>query len=101
MTSPGGLTPEDWEELLEQPGGENHGRSRGEEGGWHSLDNSAAQSLEEKFTYMVYVPIHGTRSSYNDGCRCKSCKRAERDYRRKLRSSNTSGTVKEPNQKEE
>ena len=79
------MTPEDWDELMSVE--ENHGRSRGEEGGWHSLDNSAAQSLEEHFTYIVQVPIHGTRDCYvNEGCRCKSCRRANRDYIRKLRA---------------
>jgi hypothetical protein len=94
------VTPEDWEELLsESPGGENHGRSR-VDGAWHGLDNSAGSALEEHYKYIVHVPIHGTRTAYNDGCRCKSCKRAERDYRRKLRSMSTSGSLGEPNQKE-
>jgi hypothetical protein len=35
---------------------------------------------------MVYVPVHGTRTCYIDeGCRCPSCRRANRDYMRKQR----------------
>ena len=89
------LTPDDWEELMSVD--ENHGRTRSE-GSWHALDNIAAMSIEEHLEYMVYVPIHGVRSTYvNEGCRCKACKRAEAEYRRTLRSS---GTVPEANQKE-
>ena len=82
------MTEDDLAELMAQePGGENHGRTRNE-GQWHSLDHSVAQSLEEHFNYMVYVPIHGTRDCYvNEGCRCKSCRRANAEYHRKRRGS--------------
>jgi len=28
---------------------------------------------------------HGTRSRYNDGCRCSDCKKAQREYMKRLR----------------
>lgn len=80
---------EDFDELAElmyePPGGDNHGRTKSE-GAWHSLDNTAALSLEEHFEYIVYVPIHGTRDCYvNEGCRCPSCRRANARYIKKFR----------------
>lgn len=74
------VTPEDWAELME--GEENFGRTRGGEGGWHSLDYGTMASLEEHYEYIVHVPIHGTRSAYAEGCKCDACRRAEREYRR-------------------
>lgn len=78
------LSSDEWEELMSVE--ENHGRSR-VDGAWHGLDNLAALSIEEHFEYIVHVPIHGTRDCYvNEGCRCRSCTRANRDYHRKRRS---------------
>ena len=89
------LTADEWDELMSVE--ENHGRSR-VDGTWHRLDSVAASAMDLKFEYIVHVPIHGTRTSYNEGCRCKSCKRAERDYRRLLRSGSI---LRETNPKEE
>jgi hypothetical protein len=77
------VTPEDWAELME--GEENFGRTRGTGGQWHQLDYGTMASLEEHYEYIVHVPIHGTRSSYVEGCRCQACTRAEREYRRGYR----------------
>ena len=31
-------------------------------------------------------PVHGTRSRYRKGCRCRECTDAERNYRRRYRA---------------
>ena len=72
--------------MEEPPGGGNHGRRRTGEGSWERLDHAQQASLEEKFRYMIEVPIHGTRDCYvNERCRCKACRRANARYERQRR----------------
>ena len=78
------LTPEDWIELME--GGDNHGRVRGADGGWHDMDYESMVVWQEGYEIFQGV-IHGDRSTYVAGCRCRSCKRANRDYQRDRRAS--------------
>ena len=75
---------EDWEALMQ--GEENHGRKRRADGVWHSLGTAGEEAIELGYEYIVQGEIHGTRSTYNAGCRCPSCRRANRDYRRSLRA---------------
>lgn len=86
------MTFDELEELMsEPPGGENHGRVR-TEGGWRSLEPRADGDI---IPYVVDNPeyrdtlqyAHGTRSRYiHASCRCALCRKAERDYRRRLRA---------------
>lgn len=81
------MTPEDWEELMEAPGGENHGRRKGPQGGWVSNE---AEDWGSNLEYIVHVPIHGLRSTYvQDGCRCRACRRANAEYFRKRITRNS------------
>lgn len=73
------LSPDEWEELMSVE--ENHGRTRAG-GSWLRLDRAAHEFAESGFEYFVDVEIHGLLSTYNTGCRCLSCRRAFRDYRR-------------------
>jgi hypothetical protein len=76
---------DDLAELMgEAPGGENFGRQR-TEGSWKRLDRAAHEFAESGFKYFLDVEIHGTTATYRAGCRCASCKRAHRDYRRSVR----------------
>lgn len=94
------MTFDEWAELMsEPPGGHNHGRKRGAEGGWVPLDEDLAQAYEAHLTvepepqayHRPSKPFdtirHGTRAGYtNDGCRCEECRAAEREYRRTYRT---------------
>lgn len=75
---------EDWEGLMQ--GEENHGHKR-ESGLWHDLNSTAGDVIEQGYEYVVQLPIHGLRSTYQHvGCRCPSCTRANREYVRALRN---------------
>ena len=77
------MAPEDWDALMQ--GEENFGRQRGPDGGIKRLDRAAHELAESGFEYFIDVETHGVRSTYNAGCRCDPCRRAEREYRRALR----------------
>lgn len=81
------MTPDDWNEILsEAPGGDNHGRKR-TGGSWLRLDNAAHEYQDLKFEYLIDVESHGTRATYQAGCRCEPCRRANREYVRQRRQN--------------
>jgi hypothetical protein len=84
--------------MAEPPGGHQHGRKRGVDGGWVELDEVVAAAYEEHMTldpqsHPYHRPVkpedtivHGTRSAYvNDRCRCDDCREANREYIRTRR----------------
>ena len=75
---------DDWQDLMR--GEENHGRKRSADGVWHEMGSSAEDAIENHLDYIVPVEIHGTRGTYNAGCRCASCRKANADYRRRYRA---------------
>lgn len=79
---------EDWDDLMSEApgGGENFGRKKGAEGSWKRLDRATQDFVDLGLEYYVDVDTHGTRATYQGGCRCAPCLRAERDYRRNLRN---------------
>ena len=74
---------DDWQDLMR--GEENHGRKRSAGGNWHELGPLADDAIENRLEYSIDVEIHGTRGTYNAGCRCASCRKANARYRRELR----------------
>jgi hypothetical protein len=92
-----------YEDLMsEPPGGHQHGRKRGGDGGWIELEENLAGAYEEDLTIepaqqAYHRPVkpedtiaHGTFGSYNqDGCRCEVCRTFMRDYRRQHRLKKT------------
>lgn len=87
------MTHDELAELMsEPPGGHNHGRKRGAEGGWRSLE----EHFETALPYIVDDPEwgkgrrrkknpleirHGTRHAYTvDRCRCEICRKANAEY---------------------
>lgn len=94
--------------MQEPPGGANHGRKRGGEGGWISLSEDIAQAYEEHLTVdpedpTYHRPVkpedtipHGTATAYRNGkCRCDLCRAYKRDSMRRWR--NISRTKPEAN----
>lgn len=80
------MTHDELAELMgEPPGGHNSGRVRSDRGAWHSLGGDAVDVIEMGLESVIQTFVHGTRASYNDGCRCPSCMRANRDYMRAYR----------------
>lgn len=89
------MTFDELAELMEEPpGGHNHGRKRGMDGRWVSLETQDV--AEGELTYLIHDPEyrdtqryeHGTRSRYVHGdCRCGACRRANRDYMRARRAA--------------
>lgn len=93
-----------WQDLVdlmeEPPGGHNHGRRRGPEGGWASLDDREQAARVDDFWIEVDPPKyvrstnrafetirHGTISAYNNQrCRCDLCRLSMAQYRRARRN---------------
>lgn len=67
------------EELMSEPAhGHNHGRSKGEGGGWHTLETDP---IDIPSTKRLPVPTpHGTSYAYRKlKCRCQVCRQWKRD----------------------
>jgi hypothetical protein len=93
---------DEFRELMEEPpGGHNHGRKRGADGGWLPLSEDLQQAYAEDLTLepepqAYHRPVkpadtirHGTYSAYkNDRCRCDDCRRANREYVARRRADN-------------
>lgn len=80
---------DDWEELMaEPPHGHNHGRKRGDDGGWIPLE-TPGEDLPSVKTYVDSPRKHGTEYVYRwIGCRCEKC-RAWNAERSRLRRTDT------------
>lgn len=93
---------DEWAELAsEAPGGENHGRRKGGDGGWQRMDRAAQEFIDLGLEYVFDVEVHGTRSTYQAGCHCHACRRANRDYVRARRLRNAPVRLQEPRSRED
>jgi hypothetical protein len=94
---------DEFRELMEEPpGGHNHGRKRGADGGWLPLSEDLQQAYAEDLTLepepQAYhrpekpedtIP-HGTATAYRHSrCRCDLCRAYKRESMRRWRANTT------------
>lgn len=88
------MTDVDWLELMEEPpGGFNHGRERGTDAGWHTLETPGVDEPSLKHfppeRWSSERPIaHGTAGAYvKRKCRCDECRAWNAAHQRRKRSA--------------